>query len=63
MSKAQEPRGDDELVDTNTGLEHGPDHDTKDVENTINKNLTTVIDEKRQDKEVNDEKIDSNAEV
>ena len=57
MRKIQEPRGDDDLVDTDIDLEHGPVHDTKEVENTMNKNLTTVIAENKQGKEVNDEKI------
>ena len=37
-------------------MEHGPVHDTKEVENTMNKNLTNMIAENRQDKEVNYEK-------
>ena len=32
MSKIQEPRGDDNIVDTNTELEYDPVHDTKEVE-------------------------------
>ena len=44
-------------------MEHGPVHDTKEVENIINKNLTTVIAGNRQDKEFNYENIYSNATV
>ena len=50
MSKVQEPRGDDNIVDTNFDPEHGHVRDTKRVANTINKNLTTVIADNRQDK-------------
>ena len=50
MRKIQEPRGDEYLLDTDTEQEHGPVNDTKDVENKINKNITTVIDDNRQDK-------------
>ena len=56
MSKVQEPRGDDNIVDTDNDPEHGTIHDTKEVENINNKNLTTVIAENRQDKEIDDEK-------
>ena len=58
MNKIQEPRGDNHPVDTNNDPEHGPIHDTKEVENTINKRYTTVIADNRQDREVNDENID-----
>ena len=57
MSKIQEPRGDDNIVDTDTELEHDPVHDTKEVENTIKIYITTVIYENIWDKEGNDEKI------
>ena len=63
MRKIQEPRGDEYLLDTDTEQEHGPVNDTKDVENKINKNITTVIDDNRQDKQVNDGNIDSNPKV
>ena len=53
MSKIQEPRGYDDLVDTDIELEHGPVHDTKEVENEINKFFTTVIAKNIQDKELN----------
>ena len=43
MRKIQEPRGDEDLVDIDTNTEHGPVSDTKEMENIINKNLTTVI--------------------
>ena len=39
LSKIQEPRGNDDLVDNDTDLEHVPVHDTKEVANKINKNL------------------------
>ena len=61
MRKIKEPRGDDDLVDTDTESENGPVRDTKEVANTINKNITTVIADNRQDKEVNDENIYYNA--
>ena len=57
MINTQECREDDYLVDTDTDLEHATVHDTEDVENTINKNLTTVIAETKQDDEVLDEKL------
>ena len=56
MSKVQEPRGDDNIVDTDNDTEHGLIHDTKEVENINKNNITTVISENRQDKEINDEK-------
>ena len=56
MRKNQELREDDNLVDTDTDteLEHGPVHDTKEVRNIINKNITTAVSENRQGKKVND---------
>ena len=50
MSNNQELRDYDDLVDTDTELEHGPVHETKEVENKINKNITTVNSENRQEK-------------
>ena len=50
MSNNQELRDYDDLVDTDTELEHGPVHDTEEVEKTINKNVITVIAENEQDK-------------
>ena len=53
MRKIKEPRGDDDLVDTDTESENGPVRDTKEVANTINKNITILIADNKQDKEVN----------
>ena len=50
MSEIQELREDNDIMDTDTDIEHGYVHDTKEVENTINKYLTTVIAENKQDK-------------
>ena len=50
MRKIQEPRGDEDFVDTDIDPEHGNVHDTKEVANTIEKTFTTVIDDNRQDK-------------
>ena len=50
MSNNQELRVYEDLVDTDTDLEHGPVHDTEEVENKINKNVTTVIAENEQDR-------------
>ena len=44
---------DDDLLDTDTYMEHVTVCDNEEVENKINKNLTTVIAENRQDKKVN----------
>ena len=63
MCNIQELSEDEDLEDTDTDLEHGTVHDTKEVDKMINKNLTIVITENRQDKKVNDEKIDSNSAV
>ena len=49
MIKIWEPREDDNLVDTDTESEDGPVHDTKKVENKINKNLTNLVIGNRQD--------------
>ena len=49
MSNNQELREYDDLVDTDTDLEHGPVNDTEEVEKAINKNVTTVIAENEQD--------------
>ena len=57
MSNIKELREDEDIVYTDTDLEHGPVHDTKEVENTIVQNVNTVIAENRQDKKVNDEKF------
>ena len=48
MRKIQELREYENLEDTDTELEHSPDHDTEEVENTINKNVTIMITENRQ---------------
>ena len=50
MSNINEPREYDDLVDTDTDLEHGPVNDTEEVKNIINKNVSTVIAENEQDK-------------
>ena len=63
MCNIKELSEDEDLEDTDTDLEHGPVHDTKEADKMINKNLTIVITENRQDKKVNDEKIDSNSAV
>ena len=52
MSNIQELMEDEDLVDTDTDLEHGPVHDTEKVENTINQNVNTMIAENRQDKKL-----------
>ena len=57
----QESRGNDDLVDTDTNMEHDNFHDTEESENNTNKNISTVICETKQDDEVIDEKIDSDA--
>ena len=46
----KEPGSDDNIVDTDTETEHGLLHDTKEVEDKIPKDLTTVIAENRRDK-------------
>ena len=56
MSNIQELREDEEIGYTDTDLEHGHVHDTKEVENMINKNVTVLNTKNRQDKKVNDEK-------
>ena len=43
MSNIQELKKYDNLEDTDTNLEHGTVHDTEEVENMINKNVTIVI--------------------
>ena len=63
MSNIQKLREDDYIEDNDTDLEHGNVHDTKEAEKKINKNVTIVMTENRQDKKVNDEKIDSNSAV
>ena len=50
MSNIQELSEDGNLEDDSTELEHGPFHDTKYVEKMINKNVTIVLTENRQDK-------------
>ena len=52
MRNIQEPREDDDFVDIDTGLEHGPVRETEKAEKTINKNLTIVIAENKQDKKL-----------
>ena len=54
MRNIQQPKGDDNLVDTDTDPEHVPVHDTKEVANKINRDITTVISDNRQYKELND---------
>ena len=49
MSNNQELGYYDDLVDTDTELEHGTVNDTEEVEKSINKNVTTVIAENEQD--------------
>ena len=49
MSNNQELGYYDDLVDTDTELEHGTVNDTEEVEKAINKNVTTVIAENEQD--------------
>ena len=49
MSNNQELRDYDDLVYTDTELEHGPVHDTEWVEKANNKNVTTLIAENEQD--------------
>ena len=49
MSNNQELRYYDNLVDTDTELEHGTVNDTEEVGKSINKNVTTVIAENEQD--------------
>ena len=49
MSNNQELRDYEDLVDTDTELEHGPVHDTEQVEKANNKNVTTLIAENEQD--------------
>ena len=52
MRKIQELRADENLVDADTDLEYDHVHDIKEAENTINKDLTTVIAENSQDKKL-----------
>ena len=52
MRNIQELRGDKDLLDNGTKLEHGYIHNTQEMENIVNKYLTTVIDENRQDKKL-----------
>ena len=63
MRKIQEPRGDDDPLDTDTDLKDGPVHDTKEEANTFDKNITNIIADNRQDKEVSDEIISYNVSV
>ena len=50
MRNVQELREDDNIVDTDTDLEHGSAHGTEEVEKIMNKKVTTGIAENRQDK-------------
>ena len=51
-------REDQDLVDTDTELEHNTVHNTEELENNNNRNLTTAIYETKQDDEVLDENND-----
>ena len=53
----QERRENDDLVDTDTELEYDTVHDTEELENNTNKNITNFISEAKQDVEVLGETI------
>ena len=57
MINTQESREDDNILDTDTDLEHDTFYDTEEAEKKINKNLTTAIVENKQDNEVVDENL------
>ena len=52
MRNFQELREYDNIENTYTEMEHGPVHNTEEVEKKINKNVTIVITKSRQDKKL-----------